>query len=238
VGCKIAVTRGTLYQKKIHRRAHFLQSLWLSFSATVRINAKWNGVVMERNRLVAAAREGDPLAIGLLLDTCRDYLLHLALREFPSRLQSKFGASDVVQDTLLEAHRDFAEFQGSSQEELLSWVRSILARNLSNLIRSYRTAKRNARKEVFTSEDEPLDNMLAMEPGPEAIAVIHENWKRLEEAVKRMPGEHEEVIRRRYFMGQTFETMAHELNRDISAVRRLWVVSIELLRDQLQENSA
>ena len=76
--------------------------------------------------LLAAARAGSREALGRVLEGCRRYLLGVAEGELDPDLRSKGGASDIVQETFLEAQRDFARFQGSSPEELRAWLRQVL----------------------------------------------------------------------------------------------------------------
>ena len=88
-----------------------------------------------------------------MLDGCRGYLLRIAGDDLDPRLQAKGGASDIVQETFLEAQRDFGEFTGDSEPELLAWLRHRLRYRVAKFIRSYRqTAKRAAGREV------PLDD--------------------------------------------------------------------------------
>ena len=56
--------------------------------------------------LLTLARTGGA-ALGPLLERYRQYLTLLARMEIGRTLRVKFGASDVVQETFLEAHRDF-----------------------------------------------------------------------------------------------------------------------------------
>src|ERR1700730_12825101 len=73
-----------------------------------------------------AARSGSLEALGRVLEACRDYLLLVANKELDPKLQAKGGASDLVQQTFLEAQRDFARFRGDSEDELLAWMRHLL----------------------------------------------------------------------------------------------------------------
>ena len=84
---------------------------------------------------LAAARAGSREALGQVLQACRGYLLLLAERELDPDLQTKGGASDLVQETFLEAQKDFANFQGNSEGELRAWLRQILLHNLANFTR-------------------------------------------------------------------------------------------------------
>src|SRR6266702_4684073 len=58
--------------------------------------------------LLHEARAGDVATLGRLLEMYRRYLSLLARVQIGRRLQGKVDASDVVQDTFLNAHRYFA----------------------------------------------------------------------------------------------------------------------------------
>ena len=63
------------------------------------------------------------------------YLAALARINLDPRLQSKLDPSDVVQQTMLQAHRALREFRGTTDAEMAAWLRQILARNLTHAIR-------------------------------------------------------------------------------------------------------
>src|SRR5215471_18013306 len=92
--------------------------------------------------LLPLARKGDGDALGLLLEIYRSYLTLLTRYQIGRRLQGKVDAADVVQETFLEAHRDFGQFRGTTEAELTSWLRQVLARNLAGLIEHYFAAQR------------------------------------------------------------------------------------------------
>src|SRR6476469_3978998 len=96
-----------------------------------------------------AARGGSAQALGEALEACRVYLQAIAERELDPELRAKGGASDLVQETFLEAHKDFAQFKGDTEDALLAWLRRMLLNNLANFRRRYRgTRKRRAGREV------------------------------------------------------------------------------------------
>src|SRR6516165_11883047 len=98
---------------------------------------------------LAAARAGSREALGAGLETCRRYLLLVADREIHPDLRAKGGASDLVQDTFLEAQRDFDQFHGASADELRAWLRRLLLNNVANFTRQYRErAKRDVGREI------------------------------------------------------------------------------------------
>src|SRR6266404_5133916 len=96
----------------------------------------------EPEELLRLARRGVGPALGQLLDRYRNYLKLLARLQIDRRLQGKADASDLVQETFLEAHRDFKQFRGTTEKELVSWLRQILVSNLANLVRHYRGTQR------------------------------------------------------------------------------------------------
>src|SRR5262245_238218 len=87
--------------------------------------------------LLRAARAGDTAALGRLLELYRRYLGLLARVQIGQRLQGKVDAEDVVQETYLQAHRNFANFRGTSEAELIGWLRQILVAQLATLLRRY-----------------------------------------------------------------------------------------------------
>src|SRR4051794_15188367 len=97
---------------------------------------------------IREAQAGSKEAMGQLLEACRPYLLHIAAEELRPILRSKVGASDLVQESFLEAQRDFPAFTGETEPALLAWLRSILRNNIRNLVRFYETDKRNVEREV------------------------------------------------------------------------------------------
>src|SRR4051794_15901537 len=88
-------------------------------------------------RYLRAARQGSATALGRLLEECRPYLLLVANQELTPDLQAKLGGSDLVQETFLEAQRDFADFEGENAVVLLGWLRRMLLNNVANVERHY-----------------------------------------------------------------------------------------------------
>src|SRR5436305_7881295 len=87
--------------------------------------------------LLREAQAGDPATLGRLLELYRRYLALLARVQIGQRLQGKVDASDLVQETFLEAHRHFGRFQGASEAQFVGWLRQILAAKLADLLRRY-----------------------------------------------------------------------------------------------------
>src|SRR3954451_18258751 len=107
-------------------------------------------------RWLLEARQGSGEALGQLLESFRAYLLLIAQRELDPDLRAKGGASDLVQETFLEAQRDFPNFRGDTEAELMGWLRQMLLNNLASFSRRFRaTAKRRLACEISLEADLP-----------------------------------------------------------------------------------
>src|SRR5262245_1804364 len=107
-----------------------------------------NSLTTNPEQLLDLARAGDGVALGQLLELYHSYLALLARLQIGRRLQGKVDADDLVQETFLEGHRSFDQFRGSTESELVSWLRQILASKLADLMRRYLgTQRRDVRLE-------------------------------------------------------------------------------------------
>src|SRR5262245_8196696 len=112
---------------------------------------------------LAEARAGSPDALGQVLDACRHYLLLIADEDLDPALREKGGASDLVQQTFLEAQTAFPRFQGGTQDELLAWMRKLLRNNLIDFTRRFRdVAKRSSEREVAIDAQETPSQSASM----------------------------------------------------------------------------
>lgn len=84
----------------------------------------------EWQREFQAAREGSEKAIARLVEMLRPFLLALANEQLPPAVRPKEAASDVVQETIVKAQREFGKFEGSSPQEFMAWLRAILVHEL------------------------------------------------------------------------------------------------------------
>ena len=179
------------------------------------------------------AKAGSSSALGELVGSCRNYLLAIANRQLPESLKTKFGASDLVQDTSLKAHRDFGSFKGERHDQLLAWLRQILLRNVANVNRSFcLSSKRQVSKEISLNDGmkgADIPDRLT----PRGIAISKEELARVEQAVLRLPNRMKDVILLRNREHLSLTEIGGLLGCSPDAVRHLWARAIERLQEEL-----
>lgn len=192
------------------------------------------------------AKQGTGSDVGRLLSHYVNYLKFIAQSQLDHRVRRRVSPSDLVQDTLLEAHRDFAGFRGSSEFELIAWLRKILINNLIRAAKQHLKAeKRDVRREISLQalagnhSGSRLEFELAghvMSPG----SAVHQQDRLmlLREALSRLPQDQLQVIVMRHIEGMPFSEIAEALNRSSGACRMLWMRGIEQLRNRLSGGDA
>jgi RNA polymerase sigma-70 factor (ECF subfamily) len=187
-------------------------------------------------RWLAEARAGSNEALGQALEAFRTYLLLIAEEEIDPELRGKGGASDLVQETFLEAQRDFARFQGALPEEWRAWLRRLLLNNVADFGRRYRAAtKRKAALEVpLDDSDSPLQDLAAADTPASGHAIAREQAEAFHAALARLPSDYRQVILLRYEEQLSFEEIGNQLGRTPNAARMLWLRAIERLKQEME----
>jgi RNA polymerase sigma-70 factor (ECF subfamily) len=194
------------------------------------------------SELIERARQGDAEGRERLFTLCRSYLNLVARCQVESWLRVKVDASDLVQQTMLEAHRDFQAFEGHTEKEWLGWLRKILSHNAADFVRQYRgTAKRRAGREVRFRD--PGDSMSRGAPEPVAPGdtpsqelVRLDDELRVTAALVELPPDYQEVIVLRNLQRLAFNDVAERMGRSRPAVQMLWMRAIRQLQGLLGED--
>ncbi len=187
--------------------------------------------------LLARARAGDDAARDELFSQCRNYVALIARTHVESWMQTKIDASDLVQTTLLEAHRGFAEFRGNTEAEWLAWLCKILQHNTHDFIRQFKgTDKRRIQKEgrLQTTGGNQSGSFFHDPPGheqtPSQIIAAHEQQIELANAIAQLSDDHREVVILRNLQRLPFDEVAQRMDRTRPAVQMLWMRAIQKLQ--------
>jgi RNA polymerase sigma-70 factor (ECF subfamily) len=175
------------------------------------------------------------------IDAYRDYLRLLARIQLSPRLQSKLDTSDVVQQTVLNAHTSQSLFRGKTEPEKLAWLRTILANVINAEVRKYVTQSRDVRRErslesqleVSSSRLESL--LVAEQTSVSQRAVRCEELLQLSAALAKLPENQRQVIELHHLKGMPVANVAEELGWTRPAVVGLLFRGLKGLRQLLDD---
>lgn len=194
------------------------------------------------DQMIADAKREGEQAWGRLLELYRNYLSLLARMEVGQRLQRKLDASDLVQETFLDAHRNFASFEGRTEAQFLAWLRTILAGKVANTIRHYvGTQGRDIRLEQELSASFDLSALrldklaTASVASPSQQAIRREQSVLMADMLQRLPEDYREVILLRHWEELSFPDIARRMKRTVDSVEKLWVRALARLRQVVGE---
>jgi RNA polymerase sigma-70 factor (ECF subfamily) len=164
----------------------------------------------------------------------------LARMQLDPGVGGKLDASDVVQQTMLEAHRQQAQFRGRTEGELVAWLRQILAHNLADALRGLGRAKRDVARE--RSIDQALEQssarleawLAAEQSSPSQQAMRKERMLLLADALEKLPEGQRQAIELHYWQGWSLSEIAARLGRSTPAVAGLLQRGLKQLRQLLQ----
>jgi RNA polymerase sigma-70 factor, ECF subfamily len=177
--------------------------------------------------LLAGARRGDQHQLGKLLQRYRNYLTILATTQLDARLRRRIGPSDLVQEAMLGAYRDFAQFRGRTEPELLGWLRQILIHCLHHAYETHiKAGRRDLRREVsFDQVSSALDGSSPLQSLDD-----HERAMVLMNQLAKLKPDYRHVIVLRNLQELPFEEVARQMGRKPGTVRMLWLRAIAKLR--------
>src|SRR5437763_1232807 len=159
------------------------------------------------------------------------------------KLRGKLDASDVVQQTLLEAHQAIESFRGNDTAAQAAWLRQILARNLANAVRDLTRAKRDVRKERALQTDldasaSQLEGWCAAEQSsPSQKLQRHERALQLAEALAQLPESQRAAVVLRHLQNMPLAQIAEQLGCTAAAVAGLLQRGLKNLRNALEDGA-
>jgi RNA polymerase sigma-70 factor (ECF subfamily) len=180
-------------------------------------------------------------ADGLAVERFRSYLLLLARLHLGQRGRGKPEASDVVQQTLLDAHRQRDQFRGQGPAALAAWLRRLLACNLIDAARALRRGKRDVGRErsleaALAESSARLGTWLAAgQSSPSHQAARNEDVLRLADALAGLPETQREALVLRYWQGLKLAEVGARLGRSPAAAAGLLQRGLKSLRELLGE---
>ncbi len=146
----------------------------------------------------------------------RPLLLDMAKERICREIQSKVGASDIVQQTMLEAYQGVHTIQPEDDRHIFNWLSKILLHNLKDVSKSFRQAKKRS---VQRERRLPSEGNLADRKGFTQPLELQEDLTLLCSALTCLPRAHQQVLTWRYHEQLTFPEIAELVGRTEDAVR-------------------
>lgn len=187
--------------------------------------------------LLRDAKSGRTNSLGELLEQYRNYLRILASTQLDRRLRQRLNPSDLVQEAMMAAYRDFPDFRGESEGEFISWLRQILSNCRNRAVETHLQArKRDVRREFAQPAAQnadggdrlgPLDMVPDQGGTPSEICRRGERHDLLSQQLAKLKPEYQEVIIYRNLQGLSFDEIAEKTGKKSGCVRMLWLRAIE-----------
>ncbi len=196
--------------------------------------------------LLQALKEGDRDALAPLFDRYRDQLQRIVESRLGGGLKKRVDASDVIQQSYVEAQNRIQHFVQDGSEPFFGWLRQIALQTLIDLHRRHvGTKKRDVRQEVSLHRDwNPngnsgsfSDQLIADLTSPSHAAIRDERAVSLREAINSMDPIDREVLALRHFDELSNKRVAEILGIEQAAASNRYIRALKRLKDILDDQS-
>lgn len=172
----------------------------------------------------------------------RPVLLTLAEALISPALRVELDASDLVQQTLMEAHQQSRALVSFDDGPFFSWLRTALRHNVLDAAKHLGTQKNDASRRVRISDLEDsfvrLDELLvANDTSPSQIVQRNEQTTQLLAAIQALPGNQKEAVILKHLRGLSLRRVAEELSLSESATAGLLHRGRKQLAERLERSS-
>lgn len=157
------------------------------------------------------------------IERFRAYLKLLATSQIDSFMGHRVDASDIVQETLLDAISREDQFRGHNDAELAGWLRKILQNNIVDAYKFHGRQKRNAGREKSLDETirdsfRRIDALVAPCTTPSQHACVNEQVLQLPNALNALSDAQREAIVLHHLQGLKLVETAKRMGKSESAV--------------------
>ncbi|MCC6511049.1 MAG: sigma-70 family RNA polymerase sigma factor [Pirellulaceae bacterium] len=175
------------------------------------------------------------------LDRHRPILISLAEALLSPALRGHVDASDLVQQTLMEAHGNIEELGKLDDAPLLAWLRSALKHNVLDAVRHLRTAKNNVARNLRLGDLQNsfvrLEQLLvADDTSPSQVVQRNEDITYMLAALQTLPSNQKMAVILKHLRGHTLKEVSEMLEVSESAVAGLLHRGRQQLLHRMQED--
>lgn len=199
------------------------------------------------DELLALASQGNPQALGDLLQLFRDKLLRIIHFRMDPRIRSRLDADDILQDAYIEATSRFQDFVDNQKMPFFLWLRFIAMQKLLQLHRKHLGAKaRDAGREIsIFAGSQPqatsavlAAHLLGKHTSPSVAAMRVETTLRVENALNAMNEMDREILALRRFEKLSNSEVAELLEISKTAASNRYIRALQRLKAEVDDNSS
>ncbi len=180
----------------------------------------------KRDAEFAAAMGGDASARWRALEACRDYLQLVARRGQWSSKGGRSATSDLIQETIVGAWRNFSQFRGRTPAQLRAWLRAILVH-----------ASLNARRRIHEARIESggaAGDIPGTTTSPSQAADRNASQAAVDAALAGLPQRSRRAVHLRLWDRRSFVEIGAELGISEDAARMLYGRALAKLRESMR----
>ncbi len=191
--------------------------------------------------VVRRALAGDRRAFDELLESYRPRLRRMIELRISTELRARVDASDVIQETFLEASERLADYATQPKTSFFLWVRYLARQRLVSLYRHHVDVKaRDARRELSIynrpggSSAGIASRLVGNWTSPTKATERAEITRVVEEALEALDPIDREVLVLRHFEQLSNREIAAELDLDVSAASKRYIRAVGRLRTVIE----
>jgi RNA polymerase sigma-70 factor (ECF subfamily) len=193
--------------------------------------------------LLNRAEAGNRAAIDELMEVHRVRLKKMFRVRLSDWMKARVDASDLVQETLVEASQNLEKYLHNRPIGFYPWLRQIAVQRLSKARNFHRAQKRNAMREA-----QPLDlsNQSAVDlakrlvselPSPSALALEAERAEAIRAVIEQLPATYREILTLRYLEELSVDECLEVLDISLQAYKKRHFRAAKQLRERLAEQN-
>ncbi len=177
--------------------------------------------------LIEKARNGDPSAFAELLQLHRGRLESWIRGRVGARLRNKVEVDDVIQETHLRSLQSIKKFSWRGEDSFYKWLCAIAEHLLWN-----------ASQKRSTGELRLMADVQKSTVSPSRLVRRNERFDRLENSLKKLRAEEQEVLRLSRIEGLKIREIADRMQKTESAVKSLIARSLRKVRDSFGDTES
>ena len=197
----------------------------------------------ELTPILQRAAAGDSEALHLLMERFRKPLSRMVERRMEQRMKSRVDASDVVQDSYLEAWKHLGEYMANPVLPFVVWLRQIVSQQTvaayrTHVVAQMRSTHQETSLDRAAAPDESqilADQLAGTVDSPSDNAMREERRAILAETLNAMEPDEREILTLRHFDGFNSVESAEMLGISAAAASKRYIRAIKRLQGLLHE---